>query len=76
LTFKDSSLVKVIQNIDISHLVLETDSPYLAPVPYRGTRNEPAHVLQITQCLATIKELSLKEIASITTDNAKKVFCD
>ena len=74
VTFKNSGLDKVVNNIDINHIVLETDSPYLAPVPKRGKRNESAYIVYIAQKIAEIKNISLKEVAQITTDNAKQLF--
>lgn len=74
ITFKNSDLVKMITSIDLKHLVLETDSPYLAPVPYRGKRNEPAYVKDIAAVLATIYRMPIADIAAITTDNAIRVF--
>lgn len=74
VTFKNSGLDKVIHNIDISHIVLETDSPYLAPVPHRGKRNESAYLLNIAQKIAEIKNTSIKEVAEITTYNANQLF--
>ena len=75
LTFKNSGLDKVIEQISIEHLVLETDSPYLAPVPHRGKRNESAYLFIIAKKLAEIKNLSLDEVASITSVNARSIFC-
>jgi TatD DNase family protein len=74
LTFKNSGLDKAIANIDLKHLVLETDSPYLAPIPYRGKRNESSYIPLIAAKLAEIKKCSVMEIASVTTTNAKEVF--
>jgi TatD DNase family protein len=74
LTFKNSGLDKAIEHIDVKHLVLETDSPYLAPVPYRGKRNESAYIPLIAAKLAEVKKCSLLEIASVTTANAKEIF--
>ncbi|MCK5170252.1 MAG: TatD family hydrolase [Bacteroidales bacterium] len=74
VTFKNSGLDKVVNNIDINHIVLETDSPYLAPVPKRGKRNESAFMLYIAQKIAEIKNLTLEEVAQITTSNAKQLF--
>ena len=59
LTFKNSGLDKVIKGIELEHLVLETDAPYLAPTPYRGKRNESSYVPLIAQKLADIKEISI-----------------
>lgn len=74
LTFKNSGLDKAIANIDLKHLVLETDAPYLAPVPYRGKRNEPCYIPLIAEKLAEIKKCTVSQVATITTANAKEVF--
>jgi len=74
LTFKNSGLDKVLEGIDLEHIVLETDSPYLAPLPFRGKRNEPAYLLYIAEKLAVIKNVTLSEVAEITTKNANKIF--
>ncbi len=74
LTFKNSGLDKVVKDIDIKHLVLETDAPYLAPHPYRGKRNEPSYLKVIAHKLAEVKNISINEIAEITTDNSKSIF--
>lgn len=74
LTFKNSGLAGVIKEIDLDYLVLETDSPYLAPVPFRGKRNESSYLKYIVQKLAEIKQMPEEEIASKTTNNAKNVF--
>lgn len=74
LTFKNSGLAKVIESIDIQHLVLETDAPYLAPVPFRGKRNEPVYLLEVAKCLAELKRLDMDELARISTENALTVF--
>ena len=74
LTFKNSGLDKVVKEIDLQHLVLETDSPYLAPVPYRGKRNESSYLKYIVQKLADIKGIPVEEVASKTTNNAEKIF--
>ena len=74
LTFKNAGLDKTVADIDLEHLVLETDAPYLAPVPYRGKRNESSYVYQVAEKLAEVKGVSLEEIARITTANAGKIF--
>ena len=74
LTFKNASLPAVVARIPLEHLLLETDAPYLAPVPYRGKRNESAYLPLIAARLAEVKGLSLKEIETITTDNAIRLF--
>lgn len=74
LSFKNSKLSDIVKNISIENIVLETDSPYLAPVPFRGKRNESAYILNIANLVAEIKELSLEKVAEITTNNALKIF--
>ena len=74
LTFKNSNLDSTIQNINEKYLILETDSPYLTPVPYRGKRNESKYIIEIATKLAEIKNISLEEISQITTKNAKNLF--
>jgi TatD DNase family protein len=74
LTFKNSGLDKAIAEIDLSKIVLETDAPYLAPVPYRGKRNECGYILYVAQKLAELKGIPVNEIDAITTDNASNLF--
>lgn len=74
LTFKNSGLDKVMEGISLEQIVLETDAPYLAPVPFRGKRNEPAYLPSIVQKLSEIKGVGTEEVAAITTENAKKLF--
>ncbi len=74
LTFKKSGLDKTLENVSLDHLVLETDSPYLAPTPYRGKRNESSYLHQIATKLASIKMKPIEEIAERTTQNAFTVF--
>jgi TatD DNase family protein len=74
LTFKNSGLDIVMGKLNLDHVVLETDAPYLAPAPFRGKRNEPAYLKYVLEKLATIKNTSREEIASITTANAEKLF--
>lgn len=76
LTFKKAGLDKTMEKVDLAHVVLETDSPYLAPSPYRGKRNESAYIKLIAQKLAEIKGVELAEIARITSENAKNIFVD
>lgn len=73
-TFKKGGLDTVLPDISPEYIVLETDSPYLAPVPYRGKRNEPSYIPLIAARLAEIKNISLKEVSSFTTSNAMKLF--
>lgn len=74
VTFKNAGLDKVVEQLDLAHLVLETDAPYLAPVPYRGKRNESAYLIEIATKIASLKQVSLEEVASITTKNSIEVF--
>lgn len=74
LTFKNSGLDKVVAGIDLKHLVLETDAPYLAPVPHRGKRNESAYISIVAEKLASIKGITPAEVAKVTSENAMEVF--
>ena len=74
VTFKNSGLDKTLSEIDVKHLVLETDAPYLAPTPFRGKRNESTYLENIALKLCDIYNLSLEEIANITTENSKQIF--
>ena len=74
VTYKNSGLGKVIQEIDLNHIVLETDSPFLPPVPNRGMRNEPAFLTYIAETVAQLKSVDVTEIACITSANACKLF--
>ena len=74
LTFKNSELDKTIAEIDLRHLVLETDSPYLTPNPFRGKRNESKYLIHIAEQLAKIHNISIEQVAAITTKNAKTLF--
>ena len=74
LTFKNAGLDKVVEAISIDDLVLETDSPYLAPAPFRGKRNESAYLLHVAEKLADIHKLTLKEVADKTSKNAIEIF--
>jgi TatD DNase family protein len=74
VSFKNAGVDKVISEIDLKNIVLETDSPYLAPMPFRGKRNEPAYTLHIAEKISTIKNCSTAEVAQITTANAQKLF--
>ena len=74
VTFKNSGLDKVIKDITLDNIVLETDAPYLAPVPFRGKRNEPSYLKYVVEKLSQIKNCSVDEVAEITTANAMKLF--
>ena len=73
-TFKNGKIDQFLNQIDLKHIVLETDSPYLAPAPYRGKRNESSYTLLVAQKLADIYQVSVEEIAEITTKNSKDIF--
>jgi TatD DNase family protein len=74
VTFKKAGLDKLLEAIDLEHVVLETDSPYLAPVPFRGKRNESSYIPLIGEKIANIKNLKIEEVAVITSSNAGKLF--
>ncbi len=74
VTFKNGKIDQFLDKIDIKHIVLETDSPYLAPIPYRGKRNESCFIVNVVAKLAAIHNLPPEEIARITTENSKAVF--
>lgn len=74
VTFKNAGLDKVVEQLDINHLVLETDSPYLTPTPYRGKRNESTYLYEIATKLADIYHQPIEEIAAITTNNSIEIF--
>lgn len=74
VTFKNGKIDRYLKDIDPSHIVLETDSPYLAPVPYRGKRNESAYLVNVLEKLEQVYEISKEEIAAITTENSKRIF--
>ncbi|NNE45944.1 MAG: TatD family hydrolase [Rhodothermales bacterium] len=74
LTFKNSGVADVVRELPIDRIVLETDAPFLAPAPYRGKRNEPAYVRLVAEKLAEVMELSVDEVARITSANASALF--
>lgn len=74
LTFKNSKLYEVIEKIDIKDIVLETDSPFLTPEPYRGKKNKPSNVLYVAKKISEIKNISFEEVINITTNTAKQIF--
>ena len=74
VTYKNSGLNEVLKEVPLTSIVLETDAPYLTPVPFRGKRNEPSYIKIIAEKIATIKEISIEEVATITTANAEKIF--
>ncbi|GAA4269070.1 TatD family hydrolase [Hyunsoonleella aestuarii] len=74
VTFKNGKIDQFLNQIDLSHIVLETDAPYLSPVPYRGKRNESSYIINVLKKLALLYNLSLEEVAEITTRNSKAIF--
>ena len=74
VTFKNGKIDQFLKEISLDHIVLETDAPYLAPVPYRGKRNESSYILNVLEKLSDIYSMSSNEIASITTKNSKSIF--
>ncbi|MEO8772330.1 MAG: TatD family hydrolase [Ferruginibacter sp.] len=74
ITYKKSGLSEVLKHIDLKHLVLETDAPYLTPVPFRGKRNESSYLKYVLDKIAEIKEISIEEVAAATTKNAETIF--
>ena len=74
VTFKNAGLAAVVEGIDLQHIVLETDAPFLAPVPNRGKRNEPAYMVHTARMIADIHRITLESIAKITSENAASLF--
>ena len=74
VTYKNSGLAEVVKDIDLDYIVLETDAPYLTPVPFRGKRNESSYLKYIAQKIADVKNISVEEVAERTTKNAEKIF--
>jgi TatD DNase family protein len=74
VTFKNSGLDKVIEHVDLEHILLETDAPYLTPSPYRGMRNESSYLPLIAHKIAELKRVTIEEVAEVTTRNARKLF--
>jgi TatD DNase family protein len=74
VTFKNGKIDQFLNQIDLKHIVLETDSPYLAPIPYRGKRNESSYLVNVVNKLSEIYSLTPNEIAAITTENSKAIF--
>lgn len=74
VTFKNSGLDKVVEQLNLTDIVLETDAPYLAPVPYRGKRNESSYIPLIAKKIAQIKGLTVEEVATVTSQNAIEIF--
>jgi len=74
ITFKNANIKDVIKEIPLEYLVLETDSPYLTPVPYRGKQNNPSHIIDIAKFICELKNISLDELSKITNSNLKRIF--
>lgn len=74
ITFKNANIKDVINEIPVEYLVLETDSPYLTPEPYRGKQNNPSHIIDIAKFVSELKNINLEELANITNENIKRIF--
>lgn len=74
VTYKNAGLDKIVTEIGLEHIVLETDSPYLTPVPYRGKPNESSYLLYVAQKVAELHQADLETVANVTTENSKRVF--
>lgn len=75
VTFKKADDLRIVaKQVPLDRLLIETDCPFLTPIPFRGKRNEPAYVVEVARCLAGLRELSLQEIGSITTENFRSLF--
>ncbi|MCF6351964.1 MAG: TatD family hydrolase [Cyclobacteriaceae bacterium] len=73
-TFKNGGLAPVIEGVDLQEIVVETDSPYLAPVPHRGKRNEPSYIKLVAEKIASIKAIAVEQVAEVTSQNTYKLF--
>lgn len=74
ITFKNCKLKEVVERLSLKNIVLETDSPYLTPVPFRGQKNDSSHIVDIAQFIANLKNVTLEEVAQETTANARQLF--
>jgi len=74
VSYKNSEMAKVVEAIGLEHIILETDAPYLPPVPHRGKRNQPSYIPLIAAKIAEIKKTSISEVAEKTTNNACQLF--
>lgn len=74
VTFKNANTIEVVKKIGIENIILETDSPYLTPVPYRGKKNNPSHIIDIVSFLSEKLNINKEEIAKITEENIKRIF--
>jgi TatD DNase family protein len=74
ITYKKSGVAEVVKDIPLDFIILETDAPYLSPVPFRGKRNESSYINYVAEKIAEVKNISIDEVATITTANARKIF--
>ena len=74
LTFKNAKLYQVVEQLDMKDILLETDSPFLSPEPYRGRKNKPSNVLYVAKRIAELKNIPLKDVMKMTTANVKDIF--
>ena len=74
ITYKNCDVKNYLENIPLDKIVLETDDPYLPPVPYRGKRNEPSYMIEVANKIAEAKHLDINEVAEATTNNARNLF--
>lgn len=74
ITFKNANYDEIIKRVPLENLLLETDSPFLTPVPFRGKRNEPSYVTYVAEKIANVKDIPVEELAQITSENARKLF--
>jgi len=74
VTFKNGKIDQFLSEIDLRHIVLETDAPYLSPVPYRGKRNESSYLKFVAAKVAEIYQITVDEVATVTTQNSKEIF--
>ena len=74
MTYKNAKLAEVVRKVPLERILLETDSPYLPPVPHRGERNESAYIPLIAAKIAQVKDITIEEVALATTQNAEKLF--
>jgi TatD DNase family protein len=74
VTFKNAPVAKTLESIGLEHIILETDGPYLAPAPFRGKRNDPEYIYYVAEKISAIKQISVEQVAELTTANSKKLF--
>ena len=74
VTYKNAGVDKVVAQLPLESLVLETDAPYLSPVPFRGKRNESSYLIKVAEKIAELHEVTLTDVAKITTENSERLF--